>query len=136
MSRRKAREVALQVLFQLDFNVGDSQQALAAISREVKISLEGQEYARLLVQGVTDRRRDIDAIIARISREWKPERMPGVDRNLARIAIYEMKFSPEPLPPNVAINEAVELAKKFGTEDSPKFLNGILGTVAREDVVG
>lgn len=132
MSRRKARELALQVLFQLDFNAADPEQALAELCAEVNLSPDGRTYAQTLVRGVTEQRQIIDAVISRISREWKPQRMPGVDRNLARIAIYEMQFSAEPLPPSVAINEAVELAKKYGTDDSPKFINGILGTVARK----
>lgn len=134
MSRRKARELALQVLFQLDFNATDPAQAVTDLCADINISPDGRHYAQLLVEGVTAQRQAIDTIIAHISHEWKPQRMPGVDRNLARIAIYEMQFSAERLPPSVAINEAVELAKKYGTDDSPKFINGILGTVAKKGI--
>lgn len=132
MSRRKAREVALQVLFQLDFNTANKDDALTAVIAEAgDLSSSVKEYARALVEGTQSMREDIDQIISKISSEWKVGRMAGVDRNIVRIAIYEMQLANDKISPNVAINEAVELAKKFGSEDSGRFVNGILGTLAK-----
>lgn len=132
MSRRKAREAALQVLFQLDFNRVDSIEALHSIFEEHKdISEKAQLYAQKLVLGTSSHLEAIDEILSKTANEWKLERMAGVDRNIARMAVYEMRFADEKLSPNVTINEAVELAKKFGSEESGRFVNGILGSLAK-----
>mgnify|MGYP003584205556 CR=1 FL=1 len=138
MSRRQAREAALQALFQLDLNNSDGRDE-AAETRAVDAALEegvllparDRDYVRDLVHGTNANLEAIDALITENSREWKVERMSGIDRNVTRLAIYEMKFSPEKLTPNIVINEAVELAKKFGTDDSGRFVNGILGAMVR-----
>ena len=85
----------------------------------------------MLVQGTGANLAAIDQIIGESSREWKIWRMSGIDRNVTRVAVYEMRFSEEKLTPNIAINEAVELAKKFGTDDSGRFVNGILGAMVK-----
>lgn len=132
MSRRKAREAALQVLFQLDFNRVDSTEALHSIFEEHKdISEKAKLYAQKLVLGTSSHLEAIDEILSKTANEWKLERMAGVDRNIARMAVYEMRFADEKLSPNVTINEAVELAKKFGSEESGRFVNGILGSLAK-----
>ncbi len=132
MSRRKAREMALQVLFQLDFNTLAIAEALQSIFEEHAENSEGSKtYTEVLVAGTQQYKVEIDSIISKLSNEWKIERMAGVDRNIARIAVYEMKFSEEKLAPNIIINEAVELAKRFGTDDSAKFINGILGSLVK-----
>jgi N utilization substance protein B len=126
LSRRRQRETALQVLFQAE---------LAKISREEAFirtlelfGLEQKElsFARELVSGVGVHLDEIDQVIARISHEWRVERIANVDRNIIRIALFELLFRPD-IPPNVAVNEAIELAKVYGTEDSGRFVNGILG---------
>lgn len=132
MSRRKAREVALQVLFQLDFNTSNKEEAIeAAISETGQLSGNAQKYAISLVEGTQSKQAAIDEIITGVSSDWKLDRMAGVDRNVVRIAIYEMQLAEEKIPPNVVINEAVELAKKFGSEESGRFVNGILGTLVK-----
>ncbi|HWR09964.1 transcription antitermination factor NusB [Sporomusa sp.] len=135
MSRRKAREMAVQALFQLDFNAGVSNdEALNAVfSEREDINENTKLYAKSLVEGTYNNLAAIDDYISELSREWKIERMAGVDRNIARMAIYEMKYSNERLQPGVAINEAVELAKTFGTEDSSRFINGILGSIVKNN---
>ncbi len=134
MSRRKAREMALQTLFQLDYNEDAKKETAleAVISEQDGISEKAKFYAQELVGGANQHLQEIDGILAGLSADWKLDRMAGVDRNIARLAIYEMKFGAEKLPPNVVINEAVELAKKYGTEDSSRFINGILGSLVRE----
>ncbi|WP_425061156.1 Transcription antitermination protein NusB [Sporomusa carbonis] len=133
MSRRKAREMAIQALFQLDFNSGaNSDDALNSVFSEYEdINENTRLYAKSLVEGTCKNLAAIDEYISQLSREWKIDRMAGVDRNIARMAIYEMKYSDERLQPGVAINEAVELAKTFGTEDSGRFINGVLGSIVK-----
>ncbi|MDF2927846.1 transcription antitermination factor NusB [Anaerospora sp.] len=133
MSRRKAREVAVQALFQLDFNQITTETAMEAVLDEHAGLSEGaKQYAQKLVTGTQQSLGEIDRIIASAATEWKLDRMAAVDRNIARVAIYEMKFGEEQLPPNVAINEAVEVAKTFGSEDSSRFINGILGSLVKK----
>ncbi|AJQ27782.1 MULTISPECIES: transcription antitermination factor NusB [Pelosinus] len=133
MSRRKAREMALQTLFQLDYNSKGKDEALEIVLSEYSnIAENTKEYAENLVSGTQAHITEIDTLIGEISNEWKIDRMPGIDRNIARIAIYEMRFGNEALPPNVVINEAVELAKLFGTEESSRFVNGILGSLVKK----
>ena len=103
----------------------------AALEEGVLLPARDRDYVRDLVHGTNANLEAIDALITENSREWKVERMSGIDRNVTRLAIYEMKFSPEKLTPNIVINEAVELAKKFGTDDSGRFVNGILGAMVR-----
>ncbi|MBP2625552.1 MAG: NusB antitermination factor [Firmicutes bacterium] len=133
MSRRKSREMALQTLFQLDYNTADKNEALQAVLSENNNPGENtREYTEYLVTGTQEHLDEIDVIISEVSSEWKIDRMAGIDRNIARIAIYEMNFGSEQLSPNVVINEAVELAKMFGTEDSSRFVNGILGALVKK----
>lgn len=132
MSRRKAREMALQTLYQLDFNATEPEQALtAAVDEAGGIAAKTRDYAWTLVTGTLANRGAIDEIIARASAEWTLDRMASVDRNIARMAVYEMQFGAEAITPNVVINEAVELAKAYGTEDSGRFVNGILGSLVK-----
>jgi N utilization substance protein B len=133
MSRRKAREMAVQALFQLDFNTDvTTEEALNSVLHEREDTNETTRlYAQSLVEGTQQNLAAIDEYISELSREWKIDRMAGVDRNIARMAIYEMKYGQECLDPGVAINEAVELAKTFGTEDSSRFINGILGSIVK-----
>lgn len=133
MSRRKAREMALQTLYQLDFNATEPDQALAtALDEAGEVDVKTRDYAWALVSGATANRAAIDEVIGGASAEWKLDRMASVDRNIARLAIYEMRFGSEPLTPGVVINEAVELAKTFGTDDSSRFINGILGSLVKK----
>lgn len=135
MSRRKAREMALQTLFQLDYNKTGKNEALQVVLDEYNTVADNtRKYTENLVAGTQEHLAEIDEVIALASNEWSIDRMPGIDRNIARMAIYEMKFGDEQLPPNVVINEAVELAKLFGTEESSRFVNGILGSLVKKDV--
>jgi N utilization substance protein B len=131
MSRRKARETALQSLFQLDFNKSEPEAAFkAALEESLGLSPRAVEFSKSLVLGAAAHMAEIDEIISKNAKEWKVERMAGVDRNIVRMAVYELTFGTEDITPNIVINEAVELAKKFGSESSGKFVNGILGTIA------
>lgn len=134
MNRRKAREIALQALFQLDFNnerdTSAEERALAAAMTEEGFDeIPDDSFAVQLLKGTDEHIDEIDSLIAAASKEWKLERMAAVDRNIVRMAIYEHKFAEEELSKNIVINEAVELAKKFGTDKSGGFINGVLETV-------
>ena len=132
MSRSMAREFALQALFHLEFNEADTQSILETIKEENKsLSSGAMMYAQQLVDGVSAQKEAIDAELSIYAQDWKVARMPAVDRNILRIAVYEMEHQEEQIDDGVAINEAVELAKRFGTDRSPKFINGVLGKLSR-----
>lgn len=128
-NRRRARELALQALYESDL-VGH--QPLEAVSRHLDDEAANpalSEFARHLVEGVVARRQDIDVEIARAAPAWPVDQMPSIDKNLLRLAIYELLFNNKRVPMKAAINEAVEIAKIFGSENSGRFVNGVLGTV-------
>ena len=132
MSRSMAREFALQALFHLEFNEAETQVILENIKEENKsLSSSAMMYAQQLVDGVTAQKETIDAEVSTYAQDWKVSRMPAVDRNILRIAVYEMKYQDEKIDDGIAINEAVELAKRLGTDRSPKFINGVLGRLSR-----
>jgi N utilization substance protein B len=119
-------------LFQLDFNEVTIEAAVdAALGESAVLTDRDREYLRHAVSGTKENLAAIDAVIMENSREWKVERMSGIDRNIARLAVFEMKFNEEEIAPNIVINEAVELAKKFGTDESARFINGVLGAMVK-----
>jgi N utilization substance protein B len=127
-ARRKSRKRALDVLFEADLRGTDAAVLLA--ERILEASPPVAAYAQLLVEGVLAHQAEIDGLISEHAREWTLPRLPGVDRALLRIAIYEVLYRPD-VPRAVAIDEAVELAKSLSTDESPSFVNGVLGAVAR-----
>ncbi len=142
--RRKGREIALQILYQADWEkemapveIGDfAQKALEEYQKELAPgnSVDDPELYNFileLVTGVLQRKDKIDEIIRKFAKGWKIHRMAMVDRNILRLGVFELCFHPD-IPPKVAINEAVELAKKFGDANSPGFINGILDSVYRK----
>jgi N utilization substance protein B len=130
-SRRKGREAALQVLYQIDLSGEVPDQAVASYFEYLTDGEEAREFATELVQGTCANREAIDAKIREVSRHWRLERMARVDRNVLRLATYELLYLPD-VPRRVTLNEAVELAKRFGDEDSPAFVNGVLDRIASE----
>ncbi|MBM3947976.1 MAG: transcription antitermination factor NusB [SAR202 cluster bacterium] len=131
--RRRARAAVLQVLYELDGSRHDPEAVMAAHLAETTLSAQGKAYVRKLVEGVLGRREELDSLIAQYAPNWPVAQLPSVDRNILRIAIFEI-VSEGDTPTKVAINEAVEMAKVFGSDSSPKFVNGVLGSVvaARE----
>lgn len=127
-ARRQARELALQLLFQTEFAPQISYQTFLEIF-EQSVESDVSDYAHLLVQGVHDNKENIDAKIQAASAHWKVERMATIDRNILRIAVFEMKFARDVVKENIAINEAIEIAKKYGTTESAHFVNGLLDQV-------
>jgi N utilization substance protein B len=135
--RRFSREMALQLLFQCEFS-GNSvaagrtaQQMLARFQEDFKIAAEVSDYGGALFLGVLARKTEIDAVIQSHSSHWKISRMGLVDLSVMRIAIFEMRFMEPQIAPGIAINEAVEIAKCFGSTESGSFVNGILDQSAR-----
>lgn len=131
MSRRLARQVAFQTLFQIDLSKTDVEDALIQRLSEVALSPENAEYVRRAVRGVTTQISALDLQIGTISQGWEVHRLGFIDRSILRLAIYEIVFMDE-IPVGVTVNEAVELAKEFGDDESPRFINGLLGTVVRD----
>ena len=130
--RRKAREVALQFLYQLDqHGETDPSSHEAEFWARHPVDEETRAFASALVRGATSRHAEVDKIIAQYTEHWDLDRMAVVDRNILRLAIYELLDDPS-VPPKVAINEAIEIGKKFGTGESSRFINGILDRVHRE----
>ncbi len=127
-ARRKARKRALDVLFEADLRGIDSAALLA--DRITAADPPVAPYAQVLVEGVVAHQEEIDTLISVNAQGWTLPRLPGVDRALLRIAIYELLHCPD-VPDAVAIDEAVELAKSLSTDESAGFLNGVLGAVAR-----
>lgn len=126
--RRKARIAVLQALYELDCTSHDVGEVLARICEEQRLPQEAFNFSEELVQGVLENKRQLDAVIEKFAPAFPPEQMSIIDRNILRLAIYEMLFSGK-TPVKVAINEAVELAKSFGSDSSPRFINGVLGSI-------
>lgn len=128
--RTKARERALQALYQIDVASTDLDEALSRFWRSFEpVEREVREMAEALVRGVAEHRREIDDAIEAVSTNWRLDRMAKVDRNVLRLAVHELAHRPD-VPVKVAINEAIELGKKYGSESSGAFVNGVLDKIA------
>lgn len=128
-ARRLARAIALQALYEIDVARHDPTEVIEYHIAQSDLAPEGADFARTLVRGVLAYQDEIDHYIRLIAPEWPLAQMAPVDRNILRIAIYELTYYKE-TPLKVAINEAVELAKRFGSDSSRRFVNGALGTFA------
>jgi len=139
MSRKLAREAAFKALFQLDFNFEEDRREYCEdlaidtmFNDNPKLTKKDLAYIESSVKGTRARLEQIDEILTQNLKEgWHLPRIMAVDRNILRLAVYEMKFVEPIIPKNIAINEAVELAKKYGTDDSSRFVNGILETISK-----
>ena len=128
LSRSHCRELALQFLYQAEFSGSRRGPEVARFWQHFRQGRKTPDYLLELVEGVAAHLEELDALITRYSEHWRLERMAAVDRNLLRLAAYELLYEPK-IPPKVVINEAVELAKLYGTEDSGAFVNGILDRI-------
>jgi N utilization substance protein B len=141
MSRRAARRHAFNLIFGLPFHPGAGAEVLAeakalyyeslADEGETRPKGKGAAYIDRVAWGVFDRQEQLDGVIVNFLRDWTIDRLSKVDLALLRLSIYEMLCEPD-VPLGAAVNEAVELAKEYGTDESPAFINGVLGNVARE----
>jgi transcription antitermination protein NusB len=136
MTRREAREKAVQALYQIDMRGIDPAEAIKVITSG-EMEPADKEFLEKLVHGVLEQQQSIDESIKKYLRNWSLDRLALVDRAILRIAVYEILFMNE-IPSKVSVNEALELARAFGMEESVKFINGVLANVAKEqeDEVG
>lgn len=121
--------MAVQMLYAVDVNPSEEFPSVPQVTEGSKVPYESLDFAEELVRGVGEHRARIDRVISEKSKNWSLERMSKVDLCILRMAIFELLFRAD-IPKNVTINEAIEVAKKFGTKDSPAFINGILDEVA------
>jgi len=134
-TRRAARELAINVLYQIDVAHLPKDEALETAIENTDLEPAAVDFTRELVEGVVGHIGEIDAVLKRLSVGWELQRQPAVDRNILRMAIYEILHL-DYIPESVSINEAVDLAKKYSTAESGRFVNGVLGTLVRESHTG
>lgn len=127
--RRRARVLALQTLYEADSTTHSVEDVLQRHAEETELDEEVLGFARELVTGVSQHMAEIDRVLAQAAPTWPLSQMARVDRNILRLAIFEVLFNNTKVPPKAAINEAVELAKTFGSDSSSRFVNGVLGTI-------
>ena len=128
-SRRRGRELAVLTLYAMELNPSDGQSSVQQFSDDPRSDFDAIDFAEDLVNGVVTNLSVIDRAIEEKSKNWSKARMPKVDLSILRMATYELLLRND-IPKNVTINEAIEVAKKFGTEESPAFINGILDEIA------
>lgn len=134
MKRHEQRKLALQALFALEFNPMDIDETIQNVVEEFADQKEREwSFLKRLVYGVMENREQLNQMLSPHAEEWSVERIFSVDRILCQMALFEMYCEEEPLSPGIAINEAIELAKEFGEDDSPRFINGILGAVVKNN---
>jgi N utilization substance protein B len=126
--RRRGREFALQVLYQIDVTRRDVGEALDLFWKNFASDEEARIFCERLVRGVVEHGHEINGLIERFAEHWKMSRMTQIDRNILRVAVFELVYCQD-IPPKVTINEAVEIGKRFGSEDSGAFINGILDQI-------
>jgi len=129
--RRTSRENALQILFELEFNDAGLEKILAGYWNSKKADGPVQEYADWLVRGIVARKDEVDALIQGNSKHWRMSRMPFVDRNILRIAVFEL-LEEKLVAPAIVINEAIEIAKRYSSDEAAVFINGVLDAVRKK----
>ncbi|MCL0091965.1 transcription antitermination factor NusB, partial [Dehalococcoidales bacterium] len=129
-ARRKARVLALQALYEIDCARHEMEAVVSHLVANSRLSEENATFTRQLVSGVIQNKEKIDHDIQRLAPAWPIEQIPVIDRNILRLAIFEILLDNK-VPVKVAINEAVELAKMFGSDNSSRFVNGVLGSVLK-----
>ena len=128
MGRRKSREFAIQILYQIEINKSDAEHALQTFWENYHYPDDIKEFTNHLVKGTSEHKNQIDQMIVKTAKNWSFNRITPVDRNILREAIFEMFYCPD-IPYKVTLNEAIELGKKFGSEKSGAFINGVLDNV-------
>ena len=126
--RRKARELAVQVLFHLEFSLDDPNVAVDLISDNFNSQKSIKSFSKELVSGICENKKELDKLISNASKNWRLDRMSYLDRSILRLATFEILFMKD-IPPKVSMDEAVEIGKKFGSKDSGSFVNGLLDNI-------
>jgi N utilization substance protein B len=128
-ARRKGRELAVQALYQVDLTGETSAEALRLFFERAEAGASAKEFAAALIDGVRAEQSRLDELITQASRNWRFDRLSRVDLNVLRLATYELSHTPK-VPTSVVIDEAIEIARRFGTQESAEFVNGILDQIA------
>lgn len=128
--RRKSRELAMQALYYIDMSKDDAETALRLFCKYSDEEADMDTFFKEIVEGAIANKAEIDELIEKFSSNWKLSRMSGTDRNVIRISVFEILFCPD-IPSTVAINEAIDIGKKYGTKDSGAFINGILDAISQ-----
>ena len=126
--RRRARELAVQVLFHLEFSPDDPSEVFDLICENFDARESIRDFSKKLVLGVWEKKQTLDMVISEASKNWRIERMALLDKSILRLAAFEIMFI-EDIPPKVSLDEAVEIGKKFGSEDSGRYINGVLDNI-------
>ena len=134
-TRRKSRELALQALYQWELSGQNGLLDFEEFCAHFQVNKKSIPYARKLMDGIQEKGDVINQLISKYAENWRLERMSLIDRNILRLAVYEMHYQDD-VPVSVAINEAVEIAKRYSTDDSGPFINGILDAMAKEEASG
>lgn len=134
-ARRRARELAVQFLYQMEVNPLEPHEALESFCQSVSASRQVKEFATRIVAGVQQYREEIDRIIGKYSEHWRLERIDRVDKNILRMGVFELLYCDD-IPFKVALNEAIDIGKQFGTEESGAFINGILDKISKMEKSG
>ena len=131
--RRKSREFALQVLYQLNITKQDATKALTQFQENFLPNEEADDFLKRLVLGVIEHYAELDRLIERYSENWRLDRINMIERNILRMALFELLYCEE-IPPKVTLNEAIDLGKRYGSEESGSFINGLLDRIQNEVV--
>jgi len=132
-NRTKARECALKILYAIDIRKESASQCAGLFwESHPTIKNEVKEFSAFLVEGVSENQKVIDSMISKHATNWQIQRMPTIDRNILRLATFELLFAGD-IPPKVSINEAIEMAKRYGDRDSGKFVNGVLDVINKSE---
>jgi N utilization substance protein B len=134
-TRRNSRELALQALYQGELAGETGLLDFEEFCVHFQVNKKAMPYAKKLLQGVQGKREEINQRISRYAENWRLERMSVIDRNILRLAVFELHYQDD-VPTSVAINEAVEIAKRYSTDDSGSFINGVLDAMARDEISG
>ncbi|MBW1868702.1 MAG: transcription antitermination factor NusB [Deltaproteobacteria bacterium] len=126
--RRRARELAIQVLFHLEFSPDDPSEVFDLICENFDARKSIRDFSKRLVLGVCEKKKILDKVISGASKNWRIKRMARLDKSILRLAAFEIMFI-EDIPPKVSLDEAVEIGKKFGGEDSGRYINGVLDNI-------
>lgn len=129
--RRSSRELALKFLYQSELNAGDFDEQMSQFLEISPVQEDVRKFMVDLLESITHSKKEIDELLEKSSENWSLSRMTVIDRNILRIATAELLFHKD-IPPKVVIDEAVEIAKKFGSEDSPDFINGVMDRIKKE----
>lgn len=132
MKRRDTRQIILQLLFQMDFTKIEPDEAIDYMLEEHEINGEELSFIKEIVYGTNGNVKNLDEQIIKYTKGWTIDRLPNIDRSILRMSTYELLYKKD-TPVKVVLNEAIELAKLFGSDDSPKFINGVLGSIVKEN---